>query len=174
VLEQEPTMTLPLKWGSYRGRYVAGLTCILAGGLLLVLTNSYFLVALLVGSLLHAAGWILLPAAGWRRVVVAGPSIISICALLAGPTQMVMLVLPLLGWLLVRHRPAVSALSALLPLGSGLLLGTLLHGYPDQGLALSVSAVVLVVAAWSARTLALDPAASRFRRKSRQPSSTVH
>ncbi len=174
MLEQEPTMALPLKWGTYRGRYVGGLTCILAGGVLLVLTNSYFLVALLVGSLLHAAGWILLPAAGWRRVVVAGPSIISICALLAGPTQMVMLVLPLLGWLLVRHRPAVSALAALLPLGSGLLLGTLLHGYPDQGLALSVSAVVLVVAAWSGRTLALDPAASRFRRKSRQPSSTVH
>jgi hypothetical protein len=174
MITQEPTTGLPLRWGSYGGRYAAGLACILLGGLLLVLTNTYFLVALLLGSVLHAAGWLLLPAAGWRRILAAGPSIIAMCALLAGPTMMPMFVLPLLCWLLVRHRPAVSALAALLPLASGLLLGELLHGYPDQGLAVTVSVVVVVAAAWAARALAFDPATARFRRKSRQSPSRVH
>jgi hypothetical protein len=171
---QEPTTALPLRWGTYRGRYAAGLACILSGGLLLVLTNTYFLVALLIGGILHTAGWLLLPAAGWRRIVAAGPSLIAMCALLAGPTMMPMFVLSLLCWLLARHRPAVSALAALLPLASGLLLGELLHGYPDQGLAVTVSVIVVVVAAWAARTLALDPAAARFGRKSRRAPSRVH
>jgi hypothetical protein len=174
VLAQEPTTALPLRWGTYRGRYAAGLVLILLGGLLLVLTNTYFLVALLIGSALHVAGWLLLPAAGWRRIVAGGPSVVAMCALLAGPTMMPMFVLPLLCWLVVRHRPAVAAVAALPPLGSGLLLGQLLHGYPDQGLAVTVSVVVLVASAWAARALALDPAAARFRRKSRRVPSRVH
>ncbi len=174
VLTQEPTTTIPLRWGTHRGRYVAGLACILVGGLLLVLTNSYFLVALLLGSILHIAGWLLLPAAGWRRIAVAGPSVVAMCALLAGPTMMPLLALPLLGWLVVRHRPAIAAVAAVPPIASGLLLGQLLHGYPDQGLAVTVSAVVLVASAWIARALALDPAVARFRRKSRQAPSRVH
>jgi hypothetical protein len=174
VLTQEPTTTLPLRWGTYRGRYAAGLACILVGGLLLVLTNTYFLVALLLGSALHLAGWFLLPAAGWRRILAGGPSVVAMCALLAGPTMMPMFVLSLLCWLVVRHRPAVSLLAALLPLGSGLLLGELLNGYPDQGLALTVSVLVLVASAWAGRALALGPAAARFRRKSRRALSRVH
>jgi hypothetical protein len=174
VLEQEPTSTRALSWGSYRGRYSVGLACILAGGVLLVLTNTYFLAGLLLGSALHIAGWLLLPAARWRRVLAAGPSFVGVCALLAGPTMMPMLMLPFLCWLLVRHRPALSAPTALLPLATGLLLARTLHGYPDLGLGVILSAVVLVVAAWAARALALAPAAARFRRKSRQVSSPVH
>jgi hypothetical protein len=164
VLEQEPTSTLPLRWGTYRRRYLGGLAGILVGGVLLVLTNTYFLTGLLAGTVLHLAGWLVLPAARWRRVAAAGPSFLGVAALLAGPTMTPMLVLPFLCWLLARHRPALSAVAAALPLATGLLLARLLHGYPDLGLAVTLTGIVLVFAAWAARALALGPWASRFRR----------
>jgi len=172
--EQEPTTVLALRWGTYRGRYVAGLAGILVGGLLLVLTNTYFLAGLFIGAVLHLAGWLVLPAVRWRRMVAAPPSAFAVLGLLIGPSMMPLFAVPLLGWLLVRHRPVVSALAALLPLGAGMVLGGLLHGYPDQGLAVTVSTVVVVAAAWAARALALGPAAQRFRRNSSQLPTDVH
>lgn len=162
--DPEPTTAIPLRWGSYHGRYVAGLILLLAGGALVQTANTYFLAALFIGGALHIAGWVILPARGWRRWVPALPSVIALYTVLGGPGQMFLLAIPFAGWLLVRHRPLLSWITLLLPIVSGLLLARLLHDYGNFGLALAVSALVLVASAWAARFLALSPGTARFRR----------
>lgn len=162
--EIEPTTLIPLRWGSYRGRYLAGLCCIFGGGALLEMTNTYFLFALFAGAAIHVGGWLILPARGWRRWVPALASVLALCALLGGPTQMPLLIVPFAGWLVARHRPPISAVTVLLPLASGVALATLLHDNGDFGLALTISAAVLTTSAWLARTIALSETTTRFRR----------
>jgi hypothetical protein len=164
----EPTESIPLRWGTHRGRYVGGLAMLLVGGVLTELTNTYFLFGLLAGTMLHLTGWLILPAIGWRRWVPALPSTLALCGMLGGPAQVWLLVVPLAGWLLVRQRPARSWPSLLLPIVVGLLLAELLHDYGNFGLALTIGGGALVVAAWLARRVHLDYA-PRFGRTPRIP-----
>ncbi|WP_150307928.1 hypothetical protein [Planctomonas psychrotolerans] len=151
----EPTSSVPLRWGTYRGRYGNGLAMLVTGGVLIELTNTYFLFGLLAGTMLHTSGWLILPAQGWRRVVPALPSTLAFCGMLGGPAQMWLFVVPLAGWLLVRHRPARCWPVLLIPIAFGLLLAELLHDYGAFGLALTASTVLLVATAWLARRLHL-------------------
>lgn len=151
---REPTSLLPLRWWTYRGRYLAGLAGILGGALLVQLTSAYSLGVLPVGLFLHIAGWCILPAIGWRRVLASGVSALLTIVLLNGAPSVVFLAIPLAAWLFVRQRPLVSYLVLALPILASLPLAQL---FPDYGwgvAVLSIAGVLLAAAAWLARALA--------------------
>lgn len=152
---QEPTSRLPLRWGTYRARYLGALALILAGALVLQAGSAYADYLIVIGVGAHIAGWLILPARGARRAAVAVPSALLIGSLLLGSVAAVLLVAPLAFWLLLRERPGKSYLATLLPLASGLVLAQLYPQYGDGAIVVAVSLVVIVGAAWIARWLAL-------------------
>lgn len=151
---REPTSLLPLHWGTYRGRYLAGLTLIVGGGIHVLGSNVWTLPFLLIGTLAHAVGWAILPARGWRRIVAVGPSIATIWILLAGPQALWVITLSFAGWLLVRHRPGRSYLTVLFPLATGIALAQYLKELSGMPLALAIAMTVVVASAWAARLIA--------------------
>jgi hypothetical protein len=151
---QEPTARLPLRWGTYRGRYLAGLLLIVGGLLHLQSSTTHLLWPLVVGTAAHTVGWWILPAAGWRRLVVPLACGVQVWLLLTGPQSMWTLVIPFSAWLLVRHRPGISYLTVLLVVGNGVLAAALFREYAQMPLALTMSAGALAGAAWFARYLA--------------------
>lgn len=151
---REPTSALPLRWGTYRGRYLAGLLLIVGGAIQLQGSNTWTLPLLLIGTTAHAVGWSIMPAAGWRRLLVILPTTAQIWLMLTGPASMWMLVAPYLCWLLVRHRPAASYLTVLFPLAVGCIIPQFLMEYSGMPLALTVSMTVFVGSAWLARLIA--------------------
>ena len=151
---QEPTARLPLRWGTYRGRYLAGLLLIVGGLLHLQSSNTHLLWPLVVGTTAHTIGWWILPAAGWRRLVVPLACGVQVWLLLTGPQSMWTLVIPYCAWLLVRHRPGISYLTLIVVVANGLLAIVLFREYAQMPLALLMSAAVLSGAAWAARFLA--------------------
>jgi hypothetical protein len=151
---QEPTARLPLRWGTYRGRYLAGLLLIVGGLLHLQSSTTHLLWPLVVGTAAHTIGWWILPAAGWRRLVVPLACGVQVWLLLTGPQSMWTLLIPYSAWLLVRHRPAVSYLTVLAVAGNGVLAIVLFREYAQMPLALFLSAGVLSGSAWMARFLA--------------------
>src|SRR3954454_23101949 len=100
---REPTSLLPLRWGGYAERLWGGFALILGGGVSIAGSNTNTLWLLEVATIAHMAGWCVLPSAGWRRVVAVLPSTAAMWLLLPGPRYLVVLLLPYLAWLLVRH-----------------------------------------------------------------------
>lgn len=147
---QEPTSLLPLRWGTYRGRYLAGLGLIVSGLIALQGGSAYFGLPLALGTLAHVTGWWILPAAGWRRIWAVGPSLIVVFVLLIGPAGVGLLSISLACWLLVRHRPAATFLLTLPVLGIGIVLREYLYEYSGMLPALAIMAVAIVACAWLA------------------------
>jgi hypothetical protein len=154
----EPTRGIPLRWGSYEGRYLAGLLFIVGGSLALQGANPRILYLLLAGTVFHTLGWAILPAQGWRRLVVAAPNIAVTWLLLTGPQSVWMLAVPFLSWLLVRQRPPRSYLTLVFVLFGGVAIPPFFHEYEQMPWALAISAAVLVASAWLARFLATTAA----------------
>ena len=153
---REPTSLLTLRWGTYRGRYLAGLLLIVGGAIQLQGSNTYTLPLLLIGTTTHAVGWSILPARGWRRMLAIVPATAQIWLLLTGPASVWLLVLPYLCWLLVRHRPLVSYVTVLLPLANGFIIPQFFREYSGMPLALVISMSVFVASAWLARMIAVS------------------
>jgi hypothetical protein len=151
---QEPTSRLPLRWGTYRGRYLAGLLLIAGGLLHLQSSTTHLLWPLVIGSVAHTIGWWTLPAAGWRRLVVPLVCGVQVWLLLTGPQSVWTFVIPYCAWLLVRHRPAISYVTVLIVAANGVLAIVLFREYGQMPLALTLSAGALAGAAWTARFLA--------------------
>jgi hypothetical protein len=152
---QEPSALLPLRWGSYRFRYLAGLGLAIGGGLLVQVTSAYTLPALPIGLFLHILGWCILPGIGRRRVAAAGFSALMMILLLNGATSMGFLIIPLAAWLFLRQRPIVSYSVLIVPVGSAYILAQAFSDYGSGALVLTISLAVLTAAAWLGRSLAV-------------------
>ncbi len=151
---REPTSLVRLRWGTYRGRYLAGILLIVGGAVQLQGSNTYTLPLLLIGASAHAVGWSIMPARGWRRVVALIPSSAIIWLLLTGPLSMWMLSVTFLAWLLVRHRPLRSYLTVIFPIANGLIIPQFFTEYSQMFPALAISMSVFVASAWLARVIA--------------------
>ena len=172
---REPTTRVRLRWGTWAGRSWGGLWLILGGGAAVVgssAANPYTVFLAAVGILTHLVGWAVLPSKGWRRLMVMLPSSLAVVSLLAGPAYLSLLVVPLLGWLLVRHRPLRVWPMAVFAITAGIILDRIFPEYDGMLVATAVALFVTVGAAWSAR--AVHAASSRprrmFRRRTRSSS----
>ena len=145
---------LPLTWGNYRDRSIAGLVFAITGAVHVQGTNTYSLPVLLVGVTAVGIGWGIMPARGWRRVIAAILGIANAAALLAGPVAVWTCAFALLAWLLVRHRPPLSYLTLLFPVANGLILPRLFEDYQWMPLCLAISLAVVVASAWIASLIA--------------------
>lgn len=152
---QEPSALLPLRWGSYRFRYLAGLGLAIGGGLLVQVTSTYSLPALPIGLFLHILGWCILPGIGGRRVLAAAFSALTTILLLNGATSMVYLIMPLAAWLFLRQRPIVSYSVLIVPAASAYIVAQAFSEYGWGSLVLTISLAVLTAAAWLGRSLAV-------------------
>ncbi|MBI5160352.1 MAG: hypothetical protein HY996_02905 [Micrococcales bacterium] len=157
----EPTSRLPLRWGRYRDRTTWGLLLVVGGTIALAGADTFQLLILLAGTIACIVGWAIIPSDGWRRIAVAVPATLAGWLLLAGPRFVLVLVLPYLAWMLVRHRPALAWLTTGLVVAVALVVAELVTGYGDMLAALGVEAAALAVAAALARGIAV-------RRASRQ------
>ncbi len=150
----EPAAQLPLRWGNYRERIIAGFVLITGGLVHLQAASTENLIPLIVGSSAHMLGWLIMPATAWRRLVPLLPSTLVAWLLLTGPQSVWTLTVPFICWLVVRHRPGRSYLA----LGPVLLNGVVAVGifgeYDGMLISLALSAVVLVGSAWWAWALA--------------------
>lgn len=110
----------------------------------------------------------MIPAAGWRRVWALTLSALAPWLLLVGPAWLWVLMLPYLGWLLVRHRPLASYPTVLFVLAAAVFTARILPpSYSSMLLALGIMAAFLVLSALAAR--AVHVAQARVRR-GRKPS----
>jgi hypothetical protein len=151
---KEPTRTIPLRWGSYRLRYVAAVILILGGALLVQPTSVYSGYLVEIGVPAQILGWLIVPSRGSRRAWAALPSALCCCALLIGSAGTFALIVPLLAWLFVRQRPALSYVVVLLPLVSAIVLLELYPQYGEGVIVVIVSFLVVVGSAWLARAIA--------------------
>lgn len=150
----EPTARLSLRWGTYRGRYLAGLLLIIGGAVQLQGSNTWALPLLLIGTTCHIVGWSVMPAQGWRRMIVIVPATAQIWLLLTGPGSVWLFVIPYLCWLLVRQRPLKSYATVLLPLANGFVIPQFFREYSGMPAALIITMSVFVGSAWLARLIA--------------------
>jgi hypothetical protein len=148
---------VPLRWGTYEGRYLAGLAYIGAGMVILLSTNTYTIGFLLLGTVAHVGGWFVLPATGSRRLIAFGPSLIASLLLLTGPQILFAMAVVLFGWLLVRERPLRSYVVLLFPVAVGVAMAYSFHANHDEPLAFAIETLVVVASAWLARFLATKP-----------------
>lgn len=171
---QEPTSLVPLRWGTWAGRSWGGLWLIVAGGAAIAgssAANGFTVLLAALGSSAHLLGWAILPTSGWRRILVMAPSLLAMVALLPGPEYLGALVVPFLGWLLVRQRPLRVAPMAAFVIATGIILTRVYPGYEGMLTAAAVAFAVVVGAAWAAR--AVHAATARPRRTSRRVRSNV-
>lgn len=157
----EPAARLPLRWGRYRDRVLAGLVLIIGGLVHLQSASTLVLLPLIVGTAAHTLGWLILPASAWRRLVPVLPSGLVVWLLLTGPQSMWTLSICFVCWLIARHRPWRSYLALGPVLLNGVLAAAVFRGYEQMPIALGISAVVLVGAAWWAWALARPAAGIR-------------
>ncbi len=155
----EPAARLPLRWGRYRDRVIAGLILIVGGLVHLQSASTLVLLPLIIGTVAHTIGWLILPASAWRRLVPVLPSGLVVWLLLTGPQSMWVLSICFICWLIARHRPWRSFLALGPVLLNGVFAVAVFRELDQMLLALSISAVVLVGSAWWAWALA-RPAAS--------------
>jgi hypothetical protein len=148
------TTTLPLRWGGARARTVGGGILIVTGAVAIAGSNTYVLLLLLAGLIAHVAGWAVMPGEGWRRVVAAVATTPAALALLTGPRFMWVLVLPYLGWLLVRHRPLRSYPTITFVLAGAVIVARLFPDYDGMLPAVVIEFAVIVASAWVAHALA--------------------
>jgi len=159
----EPTRSIPLTWGTYTERYIAGLVLIIGGAVQIQGANTWALSVIVIGGIAHILGWAILPAQGWRRIVAVVPSVGGVFVVLAGPNVVVVLAVVLACWVLVRQRPARSYVVVLLPVASGLVFSQTMREYSGMPAALLISAIVLFGSAWLARLIAVSaPTGSRI------------
>ena len=162
----EPTRALPLRWGTYAGRYLAGVSLIVSGAVGVQGATGSFQAAIGLGALGHVIGWSVIPSAGWRRIWVALPSLLCVIILLAGPLGLGLLAVPFAAWLLVRHRPLPTFLLALVVLATGIVLKD--SDRSGMLVALAIMAGVIVACAWLARFAA---SSRLFHRRSEAPTA---
>ncbi|HTN58303.1 MAG TPA: hypothetical protein VL043_08565 [Protaetiibacter sp.] len=144
-----PTSLPPLRWGDVPTRLWAGAWLLVGGGVAIAGSNTEALWVLAIGTVAHAAGWCLLPSAGWRRTVAVGPATLTMWLLLAGPRFVIVLVVPYLLWLLVRHRSALAALTAVPVAMVALLVGDAFgQDYTRMLTALGIVGVAMLAAGW--------------------------
>ena len=168
----EPTSLIPLRWGSYRPRLLGGLLLIVAGGIAIAggsAASPFAQFLLAAGSAAHVTGWAVLPSRGWRRVWALIPSTFAMWFLLTGPGWLSILLLPYLGWLLVRHRPIAAYATAIFVLAATTMVARPFSEYSGMLPALGIVLAVIVVSAWVSR--AVHVAQSRLRR-GRKPSDS--
>ncbi|SDS20409.1 hypothetical protein [Microterricola viridarii] len=149
----EPTRALPLRWGSYNARLVAGASAILLGVASVLFTSTYSLPFLAVGSLLQMAGWIVLPARGWRRLVALMPALFVSWLMLAGSDFAVFTTVILAGWLLVMQRPPLAWITLALPLAAGLACSVWFASYEQNWAVFALSGVAVLIGARLARRI---------------------
>ncbi len=149
-----PTEQLPLRWGDHATRLWAGIWLTVGGGVAIAGSNTEALWVLAMGTAAHVAGWCVLPSAGWRRVVAVGPSTLTVWLLLAGPRFVIVLVVPYLLWLLVRHRPPLAGLTAVPVAVAAILVGDAFgQDYSRMLPALAIVGATMAAGAWAARLL---------------------
>ncbi|MCS0498713.1 hypothetical protein [Protaetiibacter mangrovi] len=152
---REPTSLLPLRWGDHATRLWAGSWLVVGGGVSIAGSNTEALWVLAMGTAAHVVGWCILPSAGWRRVVAVAPATLTMWLLLAGPRFLVVLALPYLLWLLVRHRPRLASLTGIGVAAVALLVGDAVgQDYSRMLPALAVVGATMVGGAWVARLIA--------------------
>jgi hypothetical protein len=156
---REPSSLLSFRWGSWGTRSWGGLALIVGGGVAIAGTTASTAWLATAGVVAHVLGWAVMPASGWRRIGVLLPSTFSMALLLSGPTYLIVLVVPFLCWLLVRHRPLRVWPMAAFVVASGIVLARIFPEYSGMLPALGVQAGILVGAAWAAR--AVHAASSR-------------
>jgi hypothetical protein len=152
----EPTSLIPLRWGAYRSRLVGGLLLVVAGGIAIAggsAASPFAQFLLAAGSAAHVTGWAVLPSAGWRRVWALIPSTGAMWFLLTGPGWLSILLLPYLGWLLVRHRPIAAYPTAIFVLAAATMVARPFPEYSGMLPALGIVLVVIAISAWVARAV---------------------
>jgi hypothetical protein len=168
---REPTAGLRLRWGAYPTRLLGGLVLLVAGGVAIAggSAGSAFAIALpFLGTVAHVAGWAVLPAVGWRRVAALIPSTFTMWFLLTGPGWLAVLVLPYLGWLLVRQRPLAALPTGLFVLAGAVIVARLFTSYSGMLPALGVMAGVIALSALAARAVHVAHARARWVRRGRK------
>ena len=151
----EPTRDLRLHWGGYRARWIAGLAMIVVGTACILVTTTYSLPFLLVGSLLQPAGWAVLPSTIGRRVAVVVPVLGFTWLMLGGASFAWCFAVPLAAWLLVRLRPLLSYVVLVLPIASSIVLARTVTDYSASWVSVLVSTLVVIAGAWLARWVAV-------------------
>lgn len=152
-----PSSALPtpaLRWGTAGARAAWGAILIVSGAVAIAGSNTYVLLLLLAGVLAHLAGWAIMPADGWRRVTAAVISTPAALLLLTGPQFLAVLLLPYVGWLLVRHRPARSYPTIVFVLAGAVIVARLFPDYSGMLPALGIEFLVIIASAWVAWALA--------------------
>ncbi|CAN5547636.1 hypothetical protein BH10ACT6_BH10ACT6_14730 [soil metagenome] len=144
----------PLRWGDAPSRAVAGGILIISGAIAVAGADTFVLWLLLLGTIVHIAGWCIMPSSGWRRVVAVAVSTPAVLLLLTGPRFIGVLVLPYVAWLLVRHRPGRSYPTLLFVLAAAVILPRLFPDYSGMLPALCIELAVIAASAWVARAVA--------------------
>ena len=103
-------------WGRQRVRFTLALGMLFAGGLIVQTTSVFALWLMLLGAVVHAAGWVIVPGKGWRRSVAVVPGVVTMVLILNGASAMAALAMPLAAWLLVRERAALAYLVLGIPI----------------------------------------------------------
>lgn len=155
------TIAQPLRWGTAQERTVGGGILIISGAVAIAGWDNFVPLLLLAGVLAHLAGWSIMPAEGWRRVVAAVISTPAAFALLTGPRFSWVLVLPYIGWLLVRRRPLRSYPTLTFVLAGAVIVSRLFPDYSGMLPALGIEFAVIVASAWAARAVATTRDATR-------------
>ena len=155
---REPARSLDLHWGTYRGRWIAGLAMIVVGTACVLITTAYSLPFLLVGSIMQPAGWAVLPSTIGRRVAVVVPVLGFTWLMLGGSGFAWCYAIMLAAWLLVRLRPLPAFAVLVLPIAASLVLPLYVTTYGQGWITILVMSAVVIGSAWLARAgaIALD------------------
>jgi len=151
---REPASLLPLRWGAYRPRLVAGIALITIGSACILATTAYSLPFLLAGSLLQPAGWAVLPTTLGRRAAVPLP-VLGFSWLMLGGSQFAWCYAVLLAaWLLVRIRPVPSYAALAMPVATSLVLPLVVSDYEQGWIVILTMSLAVIGATWLARLIA--------------------
>jgi hypothetical protein len=153
MLRGEVTQSIPLRFGTYRGRYLVGLALIVSGAVAIQGGNSFALFLIVQGSVAFIAGWAVLPATGARRMWVIAPAYVAAFLQLAGPQYAPGTVLLLLAWFVVRQRGRTSYLAAIPALVVTVVLASSFREVAEMPITSPITAVALVGSAWLARRI---------------------
>lgn len=151
----EPTLRLPLRFGTALPRLIVGGGLLSIGAILIVQSTAYTIALGWLGALIHVVGWAILPARGGRRLLAATASSLSFVLMLIGPPLVWLTAIPLALWLLVRERPGITYVLVPLPaLCTAVALVIFGPFVPKIELFIAVFAVA-VLCAWGARAIAV-------------------
>ena len=160
---------LPLRWGSYPTRQLAGSALIIVGAFLIVQTTAYTLLLGWLGSALHVVGWAILPARGGRRVLAAPLSMLVFWFMLLGPSVAWLTSASLALWLLVRRRPGIAYVVVPLPALLAIV-GLVIFGqFVERLLLYSIVFAAAAACAWAAKGIAVRENGRSPARSGRKP-----